>query len=147
MKKIFFYIIAGSLFTMACNSNAGKQPDGETATVAAADVKGTAAISFEQMVHNFGDIKQGEVVEYSFKFTNTGDKDLFITDAHSTCGCTVPEWPKEPIKPGKSSYMKVVFNSAGKEGYTEKEITIVANTDPKEIKGPKIQCTVVKQAN
>ena len=144
MKKLFLYFIAGSLFAVACNSDAGKQKNEETATAAAPSVKGTAAISFDQMAHNFGDIKQGEVVEYAFKFTNTGDKDLLITDAHSTCGCTVPDWPKEPIKPGKSSYMKVVFNSAGKEGYTEKEITITANTNPAEIKGPKIQCTVVK---
>lgn len=144
MKKLFLYFIAGSLFAVACNSDAGNQKNEETATATAPSVKGTAAISFDQMVHNFGDIKQGEVVEYAFKFTNTGDKDLLITDAHSTCGCTVPDWPKEPVKPGKSSYMKVVFNSAGKEGFTEKEITITANTNPAEIKGPKIQCTVVK---
>jgi hypothetical protein len=142
MKRLFLYLLAGNLFTVACNSNSGKPA--ETAAATTADTKGTAAMTFEKMVHSFGEVKQGEVVEYSFKFTNTGDKDLIITDAHSTCGCTVPDWPKEPIRPGKSSYMKVAFNSAGKEGFTEKELTIVANTNPAETKGPKIQCTVVK---
>ncbi|PWV48984.1 DUF1573 domain-containing protein [Chitinophaga sp. S165] len=147
MKKIFFYLIAGSLLAGACNSNAGKTGGQETATTAASDTAtGTPVISFDEMVHNFGNITEGEKVEYSFKFTNTGDRDLLITDATSSCGCTVPEWPKEPIKPGKSSYMKVVFNSAGKEGYTEKEIVIRANTKPDQVQGPKIQCTILKQS-
>ncbi|MBW8684877.1 DUF1573 domain-containing protein [Chitinophaga sp. B61] len=102
-------------------------------------------MTFDEMAHNFGNITEGERVEYSFKFTNTGNGDLLITDATSSCGCTVPEWPKEPIKPGKTSYMKVVFNSAGKEGYTEKEIIIRANTKPETVQGPKIQCTIMKQ--
>jgi hypothetical protein len=145
MKKILFSLIAGSLIAGACNSNAGKNTAQETATAAnASTAKGTPVITFDEMVHNFGNVTQGEKVEYSFKFTNTGDKDLLITDATSSCGCTVPDWPKEPIKPGKSSYMKVVFNSAGKEGYTEKEIVIRANTNPEQVQGPKIQCTVVK---
>jgi hypothetical protein len=146
MKKIFFYLIAGSLIAGACNSNAGKNGAQETTAAAATDTaKGTPAIAFDEMVHNFGNITEGERVEYSFKFTNTGDRDLLITDATSSCGCTVPDWPKEPIKPGKSSYMKVVFNSAGKEGYTEKEIVIRANTKPEQVQGPKIQCTILKQ--
>lgn len=147
MKKIFFYLIAGSLIAGACNSNAGKTGGQETATSAASDTAtGTPVITFDEMTHNFGNITEGEKVEYSFKFTNTGDRDLLITDATSSCGCTVPEWPKEPIKPGKSSYMKVVFNSAGKEGYTEKEIIIRANTKPEQVQGPKIQCTILKQS-
>jgi hypothetical protein len=146
MKKIFFYLIAGSLIAGACNSNAGKTGGEETATTAASDTAtGTPVITFDEMAHNFGNITEGEKVEYSFKFTNTGDRDLLITDATSSCGCTVPDWPKEPIKPGKSSYMKVVFNSAGKEGYTEKEIIIRANTKPQQVQGPKIQCTILKQ--
>lgn len=146
MKKIFFYLIAGSLVAGACNSKSSKTAGQETATAASTDnQKGTPVISFDEMVHNFGNVTEGEKVEYDFKFTNTGDKDLLITDATSSCGCTVPDWPKEPIKPGQSSYMKVVFNSAGKEGYTEKEIIIRANTKPEQVQGPKIQCTILKQ--
>jgi ABC-type Fe3+-hydroxamate transport system substrate-binding protein len=143
MKKLFFLLASVSLFLMsACNSNSAKQ----TSVAASTDTsKGNPVITFDEMVHNFGNVIQGEKVEYSFKFTNTGDKDLLITDASSSCGCTVPDWPKEPLRPGKSAYMKVVFNSAGKDGFTEKEITIKANTNPPVVQGPKIQCTVVKQ--
>lgn len=148
MKRIFFYLITGSLIAGACNSNAGNTGAQETTASAATtdSAKGTPVITFDEMVHNFGNIVEGEKVEYSFKFTNTGNRDLLITDATSSCGCTVPEWPKEPIKPGQSSYMKVVFNSAGKEGYTEKEIIIRANTVPEQVQGPKIQCTITKRS-
>jgi hypothetical protein len=143
MKKIFILLACSSLLLGACGgSNSGKGKDPQNA---ADTTKGTAKITFEETVHNFGNVTQGEKVEYSFKFTNTGDRDLLITDASSSCGCTVPDWPKEPVRPGKSAYMKVVFNSAGKEGFTEKEISIRANTNPPIIQGPKIQCTVVKQ--
>lgn len=142
MKKLFFLLACGSLFLLsACNSNGGKS----TAAAGTDTSKGAPVITFDEMVHNFGNIVQGEKVEYSFKFTNTGNKDLLITDASSSCGCTVPDWPKEPLRPGKSAYMKVVFNSAGKDGFTEKEITIKANTNPPVVQGPKIQCTVIKQ--
>ena len=142
MKKLFFLLACGSLFLMgACNSNSGKH----TIATSTDTSKGNPVITFDEMVHNFGNVTEGEKVEYSFKFTNTGDKDLLITDASSSCGCTVPDWPKEPLRPGKSAYMKVVFNSAGKSGFTEKEITIKANTNPPVVQGPKIQCTVVKQ--
>jgi len=145
MKKIFFYLIAGSLLAGACNSSDAGKKAAQESSAAADTSKGTPVIAFDEMVHNFGNITEGERVEYSFKFTNTGNGDLLITDATSSCGCTVPDWPKEPIKPGKSSYMKVVFNSAGKDGYTEKEIIIRANTKPEQVQGPKIQCTIMKQ--
>jgi hypothetical protein len=143
MRKLLFLFVCGGLFFTACNSKGGKTTEQQANSTDT--VKGTAVITFDETVHNFGNVTEGEKVEYSFKFTNTGDKDLIITDATSSCGCTVPDWPKEPLKPGKSAYMKVVFNSAGKEGFTEKLISIKANTNPPVVEGPKIQCTVVKQ--
>src|SRR5215217_47976 len=78
--------------------------------------------------YNFGKIKKGEVVSYAFKFKNTGAVPLIIKDAMATCGCTVPEPPKEPILPGKESEIKVVFNSAGKPvGATDKVVTVTSN--------------------
>lgn len=100
-------------------------------------------MAFNEVVHDFGRITIGEKVEYSFKFRNTGSKDLVITSATSTCGCTVPEYPKEPIKPGREAYLKVVFNSAGKsEGYMEKPVYIMANTLPPQMI-LKIKCVLV----
>src|SRR5688572_27672382 len=88
-------------------------------------------MTFEKTSHNFGKITQGEVVEYEFRFKNTGDADLIITNAKSTCGCTVPDWPKQPIRPGESGNIKVKFSSEGKDpGQTIKPITITANTNP-----------------
>ncbi|KAA2239690.1 DUF1573 domain-containing protein [Chitinophaga agrisoli] len=143
MKRLFYILISAGLFITACNTQAAKDNSQQTASAAPGDsTQVYPEMTFEQTVHNFGTIKQGEKVEYAFKFTNTGKKDLIIQDAIASCGCTVPEWPKEPIKPGESAFMKVVFDSHGKQGFTEKEISIKANTNPPFLQGPKIQCTI-----
>ncbi len=85
-------------------------------------------MTFEKTAHDFGTITMGENVNYTFKFTNTGEADLLISDAKGTCGCTVPEFPKDPIKPGQSGEMKVSFNSAGKKGKQNKSVNITTNT-------------------
>jgi hypothetical protein len=87
-------------------------------------------MEFEQEVYDFGEITQGEKVSYSYKFKNTGNSDLIITSAEGSCGCTVPEWPKEPIAPGKEGTIDVVFNSQGKKNAQHKKVTILANTHP-----------------
>jgi hypothetical protein len=87
-------------------------------------------MTFDKEFHDFGKITAGEKVTYSFKFTNTGKADLIISTAAGSCGCTVPEFPKEPIKPGKTGFIKVQFNSEGRSGIQEKQVTIVANTIP-----------------
>ncbi|HLG33233.1 MAG TPA: DUF1573 domain-containing protein, partial [Bacteroidia bacterium] len=80
--------------------------------------------------HDFGTIVEGEKVSYSFQFTNTGNADLLITNAAGSCGCTVPEYSKEPVPPGKSGVVNVIFDSSGKDGHQDKTVTIVANTIP-----------------
>ena len=85
-------------------------------------------ITFKETEFDFGDIKQGDKVEHTFEFTNTGEADLLISTARASCGCTVPEFTEEAIKPGKSGKIKVTFNSAGKKGPTTKTITVVCNT-------------------
>jgi len=91
------------------------------------DVK-FAEIEFEQETFNFGTIDQGEKVKNVFVFTNTSDHPLIISNAKGSCGCTVPEWPKEPIMPGESSQFLVVFDSKGKKGSQVKRVKITANT-------------------
>lgn len=88
------------------------------------------SIQFEEMKYDFGDMKKGDVVSHSFKFKNTGKNPLLITNAHGTCGCTIPSYPKEPIAPGKEAILEVQFNSTGKEGLQNKSISVAANTDP-----------------
>lgn len=87
-----------------------------------------AEMEFEHELFNFGTIKQGEKVKNVFVFTNTSDHPLIIANAKGSCGCTVPEWPKEPIMPGESSHFLVVFDSKGKKGKQSKKVTITANT-------------------
>ncbi|MEM7109671.1 MAG: DUF1573 domain-containing protein [Bacteroidota bacterium] len=86
---------------------------------------------FEEMEYDFGTINEGDVVEHIFKFTNTGDAPLIIQSARGSCGCTVPEYPREPIGIGESGEMLVKFNSKGKPNVQNKTVTITANTWPK----------------
>lgn len=90
----------------------------------------TTSAKFEETSYDWGTIDEGKKMEHIFKFKNTGTNDMIISDAHGSCGCTVPEWPKEPIKPGKSSQIKVIFDSKGKAGDQSKSVTITANTEP-----------------
>lgn len=87
-------------------------------------------IKFEEEEHDFGRITQGEKVSYAFKFTNTGKGNLIIASAVGSCGCTVPEYPKEPILPGQEGKINVIFSSEGKSGIQEKTITVVTNCEP-----------------
>lgn len=85
-------------------------------------------IEFNKVEHDFGTIKDGDKVETEFMVKNIGDADLIIVDAQGSCGCTVPNPPKEPIKPGKSAPIKVTFDSAGKVGQQSKTVTLTTNT-------------------
>ena len=85
-------------------------------------------IAFEKKTHDFGQIVQGDKVEQVFKFTNTGNEPLIITNVQVTCGCTTPKgWPRDPIQPGGKGEITVAFNSAGKIGRQDKVVTIVSN--------------------
>ncbi len=85
-------------------------------------------LEFRDTVHEFGTIHQDEVVTHEFAFTNNGKTPLLITSAAASCGCTVADYPHDPVQPGKGGIMKVSFNSAGKSGHQEKSITIHTNT-------------------
>ena len=94
------------------------------------DLSSLPFIKFEEEVHDFGKIIEGETVSFSFKFTNTGKSDLVIADVSTSCGCTVPSFPRTPIHPGEKDVIKISFNSAGKRGFQTKNIVVVANTQP-----------------
>ena len=91
-----------------------------------------ALLTFSDTIHHFGPIREGEIVSHDFEFTNTGNKDLLISSAKASCGCTVPQFRKEPIHPGEKSYIHVSFNSSGKRGYNEKSVVIQSNAEPAE---------------
>jgi hypothetical protein len=154
MKKLFLSFACAAIVLVSCNQSGTEKTEG---TDAAASTEAPAApaltptdaiadpnaaptepvdpatltsIKFDRYEHNFGKIDEGKSVETVFKFTNSGSKDLIISDAKGSCGCTVPYFPKEPIKPGASSEIKVSYDSKGKSGVQNKSVTITANTDP-----------------
>ncbi len=94
------------------------------------DNENQATFKFTEEEFNFGTIMQGDQVKHDFQFTNTGKEPLIISNAAGSCGCTVPEWPKEPIAPGAKSVIKVTFNSAGKQGVQDKTVTLQSNGTP-----------------
>ena len=136
MKKItilFAFIITASVFVSCADSNAKtKINKGNLDEAKSRDLeikKGTASITVEKSEYDFGTVNEGDVVSKTFLVTNSGKIDLVITDAKVTCGCTVPAWPKAPIKPGETKEVKVKFNTAGKRNRQRKDITLITNTE------------------
>jgi hypothetical protein len=84
-------------------------------------------IKFEKIEHNFGKIKEGTLATYSFVFENTGKTALILSNVQASCGCTTPEWPKEPIMAGKKATIKAAYNSYGRPGAFHKVITVKSN--------------------
>jgi len=83
-------------------------------------------ISFEKTVHDYGSITQGADGTCEFKFTNSGKEPLILSKPASSCGCTVPTWPQEPILPGKSDVIKVTYNT-NNVGPINKTVTVTSN--------------------
>jgi hypothetical protein len=89
-------------------------------------------MDFETTEHDFGTIKEGDVVEYTYAIKNTGEAPLIIQSAQPSCGCTVPDFSKDPIPAGGTGYVKAKFDSNGKQNIQNKTITVTANTWPKQ---------------
>jgi Protein of unknown function (DUF1573) len=109
--------------------NTRNKPDAQ-ATNQAAHFTDSTTIQMIDSAYNFGKVTDGEKVEYSYRFRNTGKHPLIVSSAVASCGCTVPEKPEEPIKPGETGFLKVVFNSKGRVGGVHKEITVTSNAYP-----------------
>jgi hypothetical protein len=137
MKKITILlalVITASFFT-ACkdggnvSAKINKENLNKAATRDLEIKKGTALITLDKKVYDFGTVNEGDIVETSFIVTNSGKTDLVITNAKATCGCTIPVWPKAPIKPGESGEVKVKFNTNGKPNRQQKSVTLTTNTE------------------
>lgn len=132
MKRIFLAFSAlAMLGFISCKENAANKINTENVAVAAerdAAAKQVPVMTFDKSEHDFGSIAQNTPQETTFTFTNTGNAPLIITDAKSTCGCTVPTWTKDPIAPGATGELLVKFNGSGQNQVT-KTITVTANTE------------------
>ena len=132
MKKVFLAVglVAAVAFT-SCKDNASDKVKGENVEMAAtrdADATVFPTMEFEESAYDFGNIARGTAVEHVFKFKNTGKAPLVIVDATSTCGCTVPSYPKEPIQPGETGELLVKYNGSGLNAVT-KIVTVKSNTE------------------
>ena len=136
MKKIVIICLAivATTFT-SCQDSAAKKVTNSTTTAAptttssAKTSTGGPVMTFEKVVHDFGTINEGDKVTTVFNFTNTGNEDLIIVDARGSCGCTVPQYPKNTaIAPGATGEITVSFDSSNKPGNQQKSVTLSANT-------------------
>ncbi|MFT4754660.1 MAG: hypothetical protein ACI85Q_002220 [Salibacteraceae bacterium] len=129
-------VVLGMTFLSCGNSNnsestlsPGLVKNPATASAVGNDMK-LAKMEFEVSEQDFGSIVQGESIKKVFEFTNVSEVDLIISSANGSCGCTIPKWPKRPIKPGQTGEIEVVFNSQGKKGKQTKKVYVTANTSP-----------------
>jgi hypothetical protein len=90
-------------------------------------IQNKPVIYFLEKSHDFGDIIQGDIVKHVFKFNNTGRVPLIISSITASCGCTSPQYSKEPVMPGKSGEIEIQYNSRGKQGINNVGITIASN--------------------
>jgi hypothetical protein len=135
MKKLVIasVLALSTVFFVACNEgNAASKVNSEKLDKAkkrdANSSKEAAMIEFDKTVFDFGTVNEGDIVDVEYVVTNPGKTDLVILKASPSCGCTVPSWPKEPIKPGESAKVVAKFNSSGRPGKANKSITLFTNT-------------------
>ena len=132
MKHLFPIILALGLLTscggksddtlstgLVNNPKSAEQPTGKE-----------PIITFDKTEHEFGKLLQGEVVTYSFHFTNTGNAPLLITEVKTSCGCTAGDFPREPIKPGQDGLIKATYDSKGHHGFQSRTLSVTSNTNP-----------------
>jgi len=117
MKKLVFSLVLLAFTSFSATAqDAAQQPSNPNA----------AEITFVKTVHDYGTITQGSDGTCEFKFTNTGKEPLILSRPQSSCGCTVPTWPQEPILPGKNDVIKVTYNT-NNIGPINKTVTITSN--------------------
>lgn len=136
MKPISILFLAAA-FIFSCNTS--DQQEGITSEHETQTAGGKEAIQdsasytsiqwLDPEVQDLGTLEKGQVVEISWRFKNTGDKPLYIADAHAGCGCTVPEPPKAPIAPGEENVIKAKFNSTNFSGHVSKDVFVEANNN------------------
>jgi hypothetical protein len=122
MQKLIFSFIALVFTAFSVHAQVTNQPAVQTPPAN----PNAPEISFEKVVHDYGTVMQGADGTCEFKFTNTGKEPLILSKPQSSCGCTVPTWPQEPILPGKSDVIKVTYNTQNM-GPINKTVTVTSN--------------------
>ena len=124
MKKVMIMLCC-AVICAAAKAQENKQVI-NTSAIQAADPD-AGKFKFKEETHDYGEVPEGPFAECDFAFKNTGKKPIVITDAHGSCGCTVPEWPHEPILPGSKANIHVKYTTNGRQGQINKDIIITSN--------------------
>ncbi|MFM6926108.1 MAG: DUF1573 domain-containing protein [Ferruginibacter sp.] len=129
MKKyILFLLVCASLASCDVKRKDKNALDADVQKVLAS--KDSTTVQIIDSAYNFGKVTDGEKVEYSYRFRNTGTKPLVVVQATASCGCTVPQKPEKPIMPGEIGFIKIVFDSKNRVGNAHKTITVESNANP-----------------
>jgi Protein of unknown function (DUF1573) len=134
MNKLIYFLIITVLFPAACHNkpNTYKNDLGiEPRVIAQIDTANYTAIEWKDTVKNFGVVKEGDSVFIKFRFKNTGDKVLFVTEVLPSCGCIIADYSKEPVLPGNEGAVTATFNSRNYNGQVHKTIIVITNTSNK----------------
>jgi len=138
MKKFAIFLLIMGILAGCNNSQNTKETkvsesgkSGVQAKTNAQESKASASFAFSETEWDFGTIEEGEVVSHTFEFKNTGETPLVIQSARGSCGCTVPDYPRDPIGVDETGEIEVKFNSAGRPNVQNKTVSITANTNPK----------------
>lgn len=132
MKKLVLFLSAGLFVFTSCNQTNNSQQDdaaGNAESTPVVEGEGIGRMEFEETVFDFGKIKEGEVVNHTFKFENTGNHPVILAQVSASCGCTTPTYTTAPVLPGKTGEIAVEFDSAGQIGQQQKIITIASNAE------------------
>jgi hypothetical protein len=130
MNRLIICVCITSIF-FSCDIRNTRNKADTMASNTAAQFTDSTTVQLIDSAYNFGDVTDGDKVEYSYRFRNTVKIPLIVSSAVASCGCTVPEKPEEPIKPGETGFLKVVFNSKGRVGEVHKTITVTSNAYPR----------------
>jgi len=127
MNKSFPLVLGICALLMSCDV---RKKDKLADTPVAKEVKDPTTVEIIDSVYDFGKVAEGDNVEFSYRFKNSGTRPLVVTEAAASCGCTVPEKPEKPIMPGEMGFIKVKFNSQGRPGQAHKTISVSSNAQP-----------------
>jgi Protein of unknown function (DUF1573) len=120
-----------TLFVLALLSCGGQNGRGSTGSDTGEEFKqvthGQPVMLFDTLIHDFGTIIEGERVVCYFDYRNAGGTDLLITAVEASCGCTIPDWNREPVGPGEQEHMKIIFDASGRIGAQLKSVTVRSN--------------------
>ncbi|MGJ1286624.1 DUF1573 domain-containing protein [Sphingobacterium spiritivorum] len=133
-KLAFAGILSMACLVSACGNstktNVAKAAQGDSVAGDTTQQKGQEAlgkIEFEETAFDFGQVKEGEVVQHTFTFINVGEAPVILSEVNASCGCTTPHYSKSPVLPGKKGEVKVAFDSKGQVGKQQKIVTVMSN--------------------